>query len=193
MSNPVMIGNGSFADIWDLQDGTVLKAYRSESRLLSGYDIVDIQDHDLLTSVYCYMEKEAYLNLRQIRNVNMHLPEFIGQKDPAMILSNMNNTYVKGAGLIIEKVEGKDQKSVDLSPAKKLCVEPVLSTSKQNLSNLYTYDSVSDSSCFYESKNKFKIIDFGLWDASDYECYLHDHGVLTQSQKDTLRSLCDRN
>lgn len=96
-----------------------------------------------------------------------------------------NTSYVKGAGFVIEKIEGKDQKIAHLSKEAQKVVEPVLSLLHENLRDL----NVRDCSCFYESDNSFKLIDFALWDSSYYQCHLYDHGRLTKEQRELLNSL----
>ena len=184
MTQPEKIASGAFADVWDLKDGTIIKAFRSESRAHG--PIVDIRDHDLLTSVFCDKEIIAYATLKEIDNVKDHIPIFYGQRNPCGLLPVDEDVYVKGAGFIIEKLEGKDQKIAHLPQEAKNVVEPILWILSECLSGL----NVWDSSCFFESDTCFKVIDFALWDSSsDYECHLFDQGRLNEEQKCYLQSL----
>lgn len=185
MNQPVKIGKGAFADVWDLHNGTVLKAFRSESRAPG--EVIDIRDHDLLTNVFCAQEINAYLKLKEIENVNDFIPAFHGRKEPIGFLPDSEGPYVKGAAFIIEKINGSDQKVANLPQRSKESVEPILWLLSDSLNDL----NVWDSSCFFESFSKFKIIDFALWDASDYECYMFAHGRLNEEQKHTLQRLAD--
>ena len=187
MTQPVIIAKGAFADVWDLQNGKVLKAFRSESRAHG--EVVDIQDHDLLTSVYCAQEANAYKKLKGVANVQSHLPDFYGKQDPIDLLPKTNTLYVKDAGFIIQKLEGRDQKIAHLSKENQEAVEPILWQLSENLRGL----NVWDCSCFYKSNNSFKLIDFALWDASDYQCHLYDHGRLTKEQRKILNGLAATN
>lgn len=183
MNQPVKIASGAFADVWDLGNGTVLKAFRSESRAHG--NIIDIRDHDLLTSVFCAQEINAYLKLKELECVKQYIPAFYGRKDPVEFLPDFEGPYVKNAGFVIEKIKGEDQKIVHLPQQMQENVESILWI----LSEALNYLNVWDSSCFYESDGDFKIIDFALWDASEYECYIYDHGKLNEEQKHTLQVL----
>ena len=183
MTEPIKISSGAFADVWDLKNGTVLKAFRSEPRAHG--QRADIKGDDLLAAVFCSMEINAYLSASEIKQVSPYIPAFYGQKDPISILLNSNGNYVEGAGFIIEKIEGKDRKFIYLSTEEKIHVEIILQVLNQNLGTL----EVWDSSCFYTSEDDFKVIDFALWDASDYQCQLCEHGAFNKQEEDYLRAL----
>jgi hypothetical protein len=183
MTKPIKISSGAFADVWDLNNGKVLKAFRSKSRAHG--QRADIKDDDLLTAVFCSMEINAYLSASEIKQVSPYIPTFYCQEDPNSILPNTNDNYVKGAGFIIEKIEGKDRKFIHLSTKEKIHVEIILQVLNQNLGAL----DVWDSSCFYTSEVDFKVIDFALWDASDYQCQLCECGAFNKQEEDYLRAL----
>lgn len=184
MEKPQLIEKGAFADIWDLNDGTVFKAFRSVAR--SHGDIVDIRDHDLLTSVFCAKEISAYRNLKDVSGIKEYIPTFYGKENPYDILVDVDGIYVENAGFLLEKVSGKDSKIAHLSQSEKDLVEPVLWEISHCTEDLIVWDA----SCFFISENNFKIIDFALWESSSvYECYLYDHGVLNEEQKSYLLGL----
>jgi hypothetical protein len=181
MSNPVILASGGYADVWDLNDGTVIKAYRSEIRA-HGH-VVDIKDHDLLTSMFYVRELTAYRCLVNISGIKDRIPKFFGQIDPHVILSSCEGKYVEGAGLRLEKIKGNDKKITHLEKGDREMVVRVLWKMAEHLNHVYVWDA----SCFYVSDENFKIIDFSLWDkSSDYECHLYDHGSLNETQKGEL-------
>jgi len=150
MSEPVFYARGGYADVWDMNDGTVIKAYRSEAR--SHGRVVDIQGHNLLTSVFCAKELNAYNYLANVSGVKEYIPKFFGQVNPCGILLECKEKYVGSAGLRLEKVEGQNKKISNLEQADQKIVEEKLWEILQHLNSV----NVWDASCFYVSEKNLK-------------------------------------
>ncbi len=183
MKDPYILASGAYADVWDMNDGTVIKAFKSKQRAHG--NLVDIRDHDLLTKMFHAKEIESYEILITNKNINKFIPKYYGLVNPCEKLPKGSNQYVEGAGILLEKIEGKDRKVAYLEDLK-LVVDEILTEMTYHLNGVCVWDA----SCFYESETNFKIIDFSIWDgASDYECYLCDNGVFTNQQKEELSSM----
>jgi hypothetical protein len=183
MAVPTKLCSSGVADVWDLHDGRVLKAFRSEPRA-HGLEVGDINDHDLVTAAICSKEVKAYLKTTEIKELEPYIPEFFGQVDPCVVLTCSNCKYVAGAGFIIEKIDGKDNKVRELTENILESIRPISDV----LANLIQPLRVIDASIFYCSENNFKLIDFAYWDYSEYQCQLQDGGRLTSHQKEELKA-----
>lgn len=178
------IDSGAFADIYDLENGTVLKAFRRKSHIHGA--VVDWYDHDLLTKAHFVAEARAYESISDQHDLSKYIPKYFGRANPVELLGS--DEYVMGCGFIIEFIQGR---------AVKLCyatsdILEVLNKVVDELSVLLTGVNVGDASYFSPGlRAGFTLIDFALWESADYECYLFDNGTLSGSLKEELLEFCD--
>jgi hypothetical protein len=176
------IVRSGMADIWDLGDGTILKAFRQSPRS-HRLCINDMSDHNLLTRFICDQEIKAYKLLSKNIELSKYIPIFYKEYDPS-VLDTKDVKYVQGAGFILEKLDGKDCKINELEIEKRNAINPILCEIDTVLSELNL--SIQDASCFYISSELFKIIDFAYWDYSDYSCALYDSDHLNKELRNKL-------
>lgn len=182
-----VIGKGGFAEVLDIGNGRVLKAYLKKSRAHG--PVRCWEDHDLLTSVFFAKEVQAYRSVMSMDSIRHNFPCFYGVEDPRLWIPNHGNRYVPGCGIILERIPGKDRKLAHLPEAIEKRVSAVLEEALSSLREV----NVWDASCFVEPNDEgIKIIDFGLWDrSSDYEVYLSDYGSFTEKQRKDLSAIAE--
>lgn len=178
-----LIGSGAFADVFDLGDGTVVKAYK---RISHSGEVWDWQDHDALTVEMFAAEARAYETLRNIPDLAVYAPIFYGRSDPCSLVDpKQAEEYVAGCGLVLEMIAGKDTKVASPHFPSKAEIEPIL----ERFANEVTSGNVWDSSCFIPgSRAQFTFIDFAVWEhLLECEEMLTDQGQFTAQQRQQLR------
>ncbi len=105
------IGSGDFADVFDLGDGTVVKAFRRLQH--TGGDVAEWRDEDALTTQLFEAEVRAYERLRRLPDLAVFTPEFFGEIDPyenVDLKESEQYSYVRGCGIRLERILGTDIK-----------------------------------------------------------------------------------
>lgn len=179
------IGFGSFADIYALPEGRVLKAYRRKSHVNRVVRIGD--DHDLLTAAHFEAEVRAYEWLQSIKELEKYLPCYFGRADPVefLQLDPTDVRYVRNCGIVLELIPGRAEKVAHLEQTIQKEVEAVLKMLSEALPEV----NVWDASCFVPgTRAKFALIDFALFESFEYETYLHDSDCLSPKLRDKLRN-----
>jgi hypothetical protein len=176
---------GNFADILDLGDGTVVKAFRR----LGHTHRTDIaqEDQDALTRGFFLNEARAYEALQNHPDLEVFVPRFEGRMDPTQLEvpgQTGANVYVAGCGLRLERIHGEAVKIAHLAPDMQTRVEEVLETMQERIGLRDPWDG----SCFVPgSRAVFTVIDFATWnDWYEYYEMLEERGTLTESARRRL-------
>lgn len=158
-----------FADVYDLGDGRVMKAFR---RIVSNAKQGDL---DLLVKGYFWTEVMAYKQISE-SDLSDYVPDFYGVVDPIELLehsSEAQQKYVTGCGYIMSKLSGVEDKLrtfvVNEKPNLEIAtrLDSIYDDISHELSNLDV--DASDCSCFVQENGQFFFIDFATWSASPYE------------------------
>ncbi|MGR5367960.1 hypothetical protein ACWU37_21600 (plasmid) [Photobacterium damselae subsp. damselae] len=158
-----------FADVYDLGDGRVLKAFK---RIISEEKQ---DDFDLLVKGYFWTEAVAYKQMSE-SNLSQYIPEFYGVANPVELLGHLPDAtqkYVADCGYIISKLSGTEGKLrafvVNKEPTYEIAarLDSVYDEISIELRNLDV--DASDCSCFVQEDDQFFFIDFATWSASPYE------------------------
>ena len=179
------VGFGSFADIYVLPEGRALKAYRRQAHVNGPVRIWD--DHDLLTEVHFEAEARAYERLQSINELEKYLPCYFGRADPIELLQidPTDARYARNCGIVLELIPGRAEKVAHLGPAIQKEVEAVLTMLSEALPRV----NVWDASCFVPgTRAEFALIDFALFESSEYEIYLHEYDRLSSKLREKLRN-----
>ncbi len=182
MSKP--FDSGGCADIYELSEERVLKAFRRRSHT-NAFGIVDWEDHDAITRAQFRAEALAYEHLQAHPSLEIYVPRYFGRVDPIefLQLEPDDQRYLGGCGLVLERIPGRARKMSCVESALEQQVSKVLEQIRDTLG----LDHVWDGSCFAPgSRAPFTVIDFALWDAGDYEMALAKDGRLTASERARL-------
>lgn len=175
MSVPTFLDRGAFADVYDLHDGSVVKAFRRVSHVAG--EVVDWGDHDFLTRRVFEIECGAYERTHQRPDLSNYVPEFYGPVDEAVLgltVANDGSSFVNKCAFRMEKIPGRAQKISGVAPGMRAAVSEVLT----RISTVAGHVDVIDASCFVPgTRAEFTIIDFGLWKD------LPDAGMLLDERK----------
>ena len=180
------IGNGDFADVFDMGDGTVVKAFRRLQH--TGGDVGDWIDEDALTTELYAAEARAYERLQQICDLALFTPVYYGRIDPCNLpdlTAHEQCKYVSGCGIRLERISGTAVKFGLQDRERKEEMRGVLERIETELAP----GNVWDSSCFVPgSRQWFTLIDFAVWDNFD-DCVevLYEQGTFTRQQREQLR------
>jgi hypothetical protein len=122
------IASGAFCEVFDLGNGTVLKAFR---------DIVPTgqphADPTLIPRIVFSRERKAYRALQEHPDLEVFLPLYLGETDPRDYPIESACTFTSACGLLLERIPGKDVKLVDL-PVKMFTVaETVIEAMKERV------------------------------------------------------------
>lgn len=179
---PVILGKGGFADVLDLGDGKVVKAFRREEHNGSG---ADWRDEDLLTEELFAAEVRAYEKLATIPDLALFAPEYFGTIDPHT-LGVDPELYVQGCGIVMERIAGEAIKFGNLLPEIKNELLPLLC----RFENEVTAGDVRDCSCFIPgSRAEVTLIDFAHWEhLNDCADILGQLGYFTEQQRRDIRA-----
>lgn len=175
--------SGGFADIFKLPNEKVLKAYRRKQ--YANRQEINQDDHDLVTLAHCRAEVRAYEILQNVDDINIYIPKYYGMVDPHNYLSGNKDKYVKNCGLILEFIPGIAKKLNFLDESIKEEAERVTSKIEELVLNVHALDA-----SFFKPglRAEFTLIDFSLWDSSDYECYLYENYSLSPKLRSILES-----
>lgn len=177
------ISGGGFADLYRVSEKRVLKAYIRKAH--ANRPVTNWQDHDLITEAHFRSERNAYEVLQDREELEKHIPQYFGPADPIELLQNESakDKYVKGCGILLEFIPGKDSKLVHLEAELRAEVEFVVDQFSEILKNV----NVWDSSCFHPgTRAKFTVIDFALWESEKYESFLYDNSNLSAELREQL-------
>ncbi|MEQ9342369.1 MAG: hypothetical protein RIN53_04805 [Gammaproteobacteria bacterium] len=177
------IESGGFADIYQISESQVLKAYRSQ--LQAHNPMGNMEDHDLVTQAHFRAEANAYESLQRFEKFKPYLPRFYGIADPCSLLQNQQESgkFVEGCGLLLEFLPGRAVKICNLEQDIKVTAENVLDEISEILENLNVWDSSAFSP---GTQSEVTLIDFALWESQEYEEYLFDHKELSQAMRSKL-------
>lgn len=176
--------SGGCADIYELPDGRVLKAFRRRSHT---YGFVESywDDHDAITRAQFRAEALAYERLQALPDLEIYVPRYFGRLDPIefLQLGPDDRRYVRGCGLVLERIPGRAWKMAHLEEELEASASRVLEQIRDQLE----LEQVWDASCFSPgSRASFTLIDFALWDAEAYEIALARNGQLTELERAKL-------
>jgi hypothetical protein len=179
---PPVIGRGDFADVLDLGDGKVVKAFRREEHNGSG---ADWRDEDLLTEELFAAEVRAYEKLTTIPDLAFFAPEYFGTVDPHSLRVDPE-IYVEGCGILLERIPGEAIKFGDLPPEIRDELLPLLRRFEKEV----TAGDVRDCSCFIPgSRAEVALIDFAHWEhLNDCADILGQLGYFTEQQRRDIRA-----
>ena len=182
-----ILATGNFADIIDLGDGTVVKAFRRNSH--TNRTDVSQDDQDALTRGFFLHEVLAYEALQSHSDLEIFAPRFEGRIDPTRLEvtgQSPASVYVSGCGLHLERIQGEAVKIANLPRDVQIRVEVVLEAMQERIGLRDPWDG----SCFVPgSRAEFTVIDFATWnDWLEYYEMLEEHGELTESARRRLRA-----
>ncbi len=183
--SPTLLGSGAFAHVFDMRDGTVVKAYYRQRHASRPID--DWTDPDRITRLLWRTEAEAYERLQSLEDLRPFVPKFYGRVDPhALGLPQYlpRGPHLPECGLRLEKITGEDRKLAHLERQLQQKAEVVLEKIRDSCGRL----DVWDASCFCPgSCADFTLIDFAVSDDYGEVCEILDRrGALPQQ---TLRLL----
>jgi hypothetical protein len=186
MKNVKLYARGDFADVFELGDRKVLKAFRRQS--FSQKEIKDWSDHDAVIRAHFRAEKRTYERLEHCSDLKIYTPKYYGSIDPHKLIDNVPNCttiYVKGCGILLEQVPGEAIKTRKLDSDIREKVEAILWRIIYELGA----PNVWDSSCFIPgSQAIFTLIDFSALDDSPYVKELLSKGALTKELRIQLET-----
>jgi hypothetical protein len=181
-----ILASGNFADIIDLGDGTVVKAFRRNSH--TNRSDVSQEDQDALTRGFFLNEARAYEALQSHADLEIFVPKFAGRIDPTQleVAELRADAYVVGCGLRLERLDGHAVKIANLPRDVQMRVEAVLEQMQERIG----LQDPWDGSCFIPgSRAEFTVIDFATWnDWLEYYEMLEQHGELTDSARRRLNA-----
>lgn len=177
-----LFDKGACADIYLLPEGKVLKAFKRKPHVNG--PVLDWTDHDLIVRAQFRAEAQAYENLISFKELAIYTPQYYGRANPNEMLNvSTSERYIDDCGFILELIPGK---AVKLAHLKK-DLEQRVSEVAEKLRDTLKIGNVWDASCFVPgTRAEFTLIDFSLWDPGDYEIILHEHGVLSNEDRDRL-------
>jgi hypothetical protein len=175
MSN-TLLGYGAFADVIDLGDGTVAKAYRRRRHTVRADIPLDL--HDRLTRRLFQVEAQAYDQLQGVPELETYLPRYFGRLDPAALglPTSGQEEHLQGCGIRLERLVGSEDKIGNL-PAELLNeAESVLKRIHESIGRAWVWDACA----FYPgSRRALTLIDFALWrDLAEVTEFLEVDGYL---------------
>ncbi|MCG0031153.1 hypothetical protein KUA17_23250 [Vibrio parahaemolyticus] len=180
------LGSGSFSDVYDLENGTVFKAYK---RINLGETPSNQDDNDAFIKAVYRAELKAYEKVQSESGLCDHFAVFYGVANPTELLTSVDgykDKYVDGCGLIIEYIEGHETKMPHVDSKIFDEVDKVLDHANEILSPLGI--NPFDASCFNFGNGKFKLIDFGLWldDEKFYESVLTENLKFSDAERSEI-------
>lgn len=183
------IARGAFADVLDMCDGSVVKAYRRQRH--TDRAVQDWRDQDALTQGFFEAEVAIYERLSHHPDLAVFAPRFLGRVDPcglSALADPPEEGYIRNCGLRLEKILGKDIKVSQLQEPIRGEVEKVLERLREEVGAGHVWDA----SCFVPgSQAKFTLIDFATWDGwTSFQSLLEECGRLTDEQRAQLQLMC---
>lgn len=178
---PIPFARGGNADLFQVANARVLKAFRRKSYVVTAP--VDWNDHDAITRVTFRAEARAYERLQQHPHLERYTPAYFGIAYPHRVLAALpeaNARYVGGCGLLLEYIAGVAIKLSALEKELRRQVATVLIRFRDDVG----ISSIWDASCFIPgSRALFTVIDFSTWDSADYQATLYEAGRLSPQQR----------
>jgi hypothetical protein len=170
---------GNFADVYDLGDGTILKAFLTLHA--PGRPATYWEHQDLVTRRVFRAEAEAYEKLQAHAEIEPFLPRYFGRVDPtALNLSGgRRGPYLQGCGILLERLSGKEMKIGCLPHTLLAEADKLIDKMAEVLGRM----ELTDASCFVPgSRRDFTVVDFGLWNRySEVRHQLAIEGSLSQA------------
>lgn len=181
------LASGAFADVLDIGDGSVVKAYRRQQH--TSRPVEDWRDHEALTRGFFEAEATTYERLSKHPDLAVFAPRFLGRIDPVAIsdlAQPPERGYVRHCGFRLERVPGQDIKVSRLPEPLRDEVETIL----ERLRDEVQAGHVWDASCFVPGiRFPFTLIDFATWDEfTDFQMLLKDQGRFNDEQRAQLPS-----
>jgi hypothetical protein len=172
---------GGNADLFDIGDARVMKAFRRKSYFAT--PPLDWRDHEAMTRAMFRTEARAYERLQRHPDLAPYAPNYYGIENPHRVLhdlSDADSRYVGGCGLVLERIAGVATKLSSLDKIVQTKIAAVLKRFRDELDIEYVWDA----SCFVPgSRAPFTVIDFSTWDGSAYQAALYANGRLTPEQR----------
>lgn len=176
-----LLSSGESAAVYDLGDGTILKAGTR-----SVAPIGNAADHDFLVWAFCRNERRAYERLQTHPDLELLVPRYFGPFEDGVLAVEppAGKVLVAGTGLRLERLSGTEAKIGNLPDDLLTIANTVLDRIKEIVGgNPY------DASAFYPGpRAAVTIIDFAHWDhIHDYLSILTRRGTLTEQHHDFVR------
>jgi hypothetical protein len=182
-----LLGSGAFADVFDIGDGTVIKAYRRQRHAPAAASDGWI-DHDRITRLLWRTEAESYERLQPHHDVNTFVPIYHGRVDPVALGLPQDlekGPHVPGCGIRLEKLRGEESKIAHLPSLLIARAEIVL----ERIGEICGRINLWDASCIRPGpRTEFAVIDFSHSDDYGEVCeILERRGCLPESTCAILR------
>ena len=182
------LGQGGFADVFDLGDGTVAKVYRRTIHTHSS--VRDWEDHLFITRHLHATEVAAYERLKAHPDLVDFTPRFHGTVDQALLdlpRSSSGEPYVMDCALRLEKLVGRETKAGLVGDPLQAAVDALLWKIRDVAGRVHVWDC----SCFIPGpRTPFVVIDFAMSDdLSDLQLYLDEHGSVPSEMRARLSKL----
>jgi hypothetical protein len=179
------LSHGAFADVFDLDDGTVAKVFRRTSH--TNNDVRSWDDHEFITRRLFATEVAAYERLQDKPDLVRFIPRYYGTIDQASLTlpaSSTGEPYVAGCVLRLELIAGRDIKAGLVAQPLQKEIDDVLWQILDVAGRVHVWDC----SCFIPGpRTPFVIIDFAMWeDLPDVQSYLDEHGHIPDDMRRRL-------
>jgi hypothetical protein len=102
-----LIANGCFAQVFDMGDGTVVKAFRRKRHVARPKEWTD---HDRITRLLWRTEAEVYEHLQSVPDVLPYIPRYYGRVDPITLGLPQDlpkGPHLSGCGLRLDRRPGR--------------------------------------------------------------------------------------
>lgn len=185
MTKIKFIEQGASADIFDIGENKILKAYYRRSH--TDDMVTNWHDHDALSEAYFRVEAKVYELLQTISKIEKYIPRFYGLTDPVKLLNNVTNNnhkYLKGCGILLEYIPGQAEKVSRLPIDIKEKAEVILEEISASINGLHVWDA-----SFFTpgTRSLFTLIDFGTWEGfAEYQIALNEEGTLSEELRTSL-------
>ena len=185
-SLPTLLARGASAAVYDLGDGTVLKA-----GIRSLAPIGNAADHDFLVRAFFLFERKAYERVGADPDLSLFTPRYYGPSDEGwrQLVPPPGKLLVEGTGFRIEKLAGAEEKVGCLPPDLLEIADNVLIRIKEVMGLADPFDA---SAFFPGSRAAVTVIDFAHWEQIDASFVsLNREGTLSAGQRDFVLRLLD--
>ena len=181
-----LIGRGASADVFDLGDNTVVKAYR-RIRQTQG-PVRNWDDHEFMSRQFFATEVRAYERLQARPDLAEYTPRFFGPIELSeydLHSSSPDEPLIPGCAFRLERIDGRDTKISQVPSPLQQRIEAILEDIRDTVERIHVWDC----SCFVPGpRTDFVVIDFGVWeDWADPQIYLDKHGVLPHDIRERFR------
>jgi hypothetical protein len=180
----ILSTEGACADVWDMGDGTVVKAFRRQAHTTA--PPVEWEDHDFVSWLLAAVEMKAYERVRSDHEIAVFVPEYFGAFDAhALPPSPSGLPYISDAAFRIEKISGEAIKIARVPNPPQQDIEKVL----ERIAEVAGRVNVWDCSCFVPApRGPFVVIDFAYpEDVLDLSIALRDTGHLGPDLKQRVK------